>query len=167
MEIIRGSLNSVNSEHGLKFNTFSISNCMQNMLLHYFLISGIIVMMDIRECFVKTDVPIQHLEVNAVKDATAASSFVIIQMDVVLQVKKCGNRNEQGHHFHRHKTSFTKIRISCGVGGGYIFLLTHIYMIFILCIQLLTIIYSILKLGNSILFKTHFLQFLGIYQFTK
>lgn len=45
-------------------------------------------MMDIRECFVKTDVPIQHLEVNAVKDATAASSFVIIQVDVVLQVKK-------------------------------------------------------------------------------
>lgn len=44
--------------------------------------------MDIRECFVKTDVPIQHLEVNAVKDATAASSFVIIQVDVVLQVKK-------------------------------------------------------------------------------
>lgn len=66
--------------------------------------------MDIRECFVKTDVPIQHLEVNAVKDATAASSFVIIQVDVVLQVKKkCGNRNEQGHHFHRHKTSFTKV----------------------------------------------------------
>ncbi|XP_052710832.1 uncharacterized protein LOC128185221 [Crassostrea angulata] len=45
-----------------------------------------IVMMDIRECFVKTDVPIQHLEVNAVKDAIAASSFVIIQMDVVLQL---------------------------------------------------------------------------------
>lgn len=53
-----------------------------------FLILGSIVMMDIRECFVKTDVPIQHLEVNAVKDAIAASSFVIIQMDVVLQVKK-------------------------------------------------------------------------------
>ncbi|XP_011416952.3 uncharacterized protein [Magallana gigas] len=47
----------------------------------------IIVMMNIRECFVKTDVPIQHLEVNAVKDATAASSFVIIQVDVVLQLK--------------------------------------------------------------------------------
>lgn len=60
---------------------------MQNILLHYFLISGIIVMMDIRECFVKTDVPIHHLEVNAVKDATAASSFVIIQVDV-LQVKE-------------------------------------------------------------------------------
>uniref|UniRef100_K1QWF2 Uncharacterized protein n=1 Tax=Magallana gigas TaxID=29159 RepID=K1QWF2_MAGGI len=43
----------------------------------------IIVMMDIRECFVKTDVPIQHLEVNVVKDATAASSFVIIQVDVL------------------------------------------------------------------------------------
>lgn len=75
-----------------------------------------------------TDVPIQHLEVNAVKDATAASSFVIIQVDVVLQVKKkCGNRNEQGHHFHRHKTSFTKIRIG---GGGGVTFLPDIYMIF-------------------------------------
>lgn len=112
-------------EHGLKLHNFFISDCVQifNCTI-FFLISGIIVMMDIRECFVKTDVPIQHLEVNAVKDATAASSFVIIQVDVVLQVKKkCGNRNEQGHHFHRHKTSFTKIRIS---GGGGVL---HFYLI--------------------------------------
>eukprot|EP00105_Crassostrea_gigas_P025905 XP_011446657.1 PREDICTED: uncharacterized protein LOC105341697 [Crassostrea gigas] len=47
----------------------------------------IIVMMDIRECFVKTDVPIQHLEVNVVKDATAASSFVIIQVDVLKLIR--------------------------------------------------------------------------------
>lgn len=47
-------------------------------------------MMDIRECFVKTDVPIQHLEVNAMKDASAAPSFVIIEVDVGLQVIKMG-----------------------------------------------------------------------------
>lgn len=46
----------------------------------------IIVMMDIRECFVKIDVPIQHLEVNAMKDASAAPSFVIIEVDVGLQM---------------------------------------------------------------------------------
>lgn len=46
--------------------------------------------------------------------------------------KKCGNRNEQGHHFHRHKTSFTKIRI-IGGGGGVL----HFYLISISLDQLL------------------------------
>lgn len=76
-------------EHGLKLNSFFYFRlCAKFFIALFFFNSGIIVMMDIRECFVKTDVPIQHLEVNVVKDATAASSFVIIQVDVVLQVKK-------------------------------------------------------------------------------
>lgn len=85
-------------------------------------------MMDIRECFVKTDVPIQHLEVNVVKDATAASSFVIIQVDVVLQVKK-NVEIEMNKDIIFIGTRRLQKFVSMGEGGGVTFL-PDIYMIF-------------------------------------
>lgn len=116
-------------EHGLKLNTFFYFRLCAKFLLHYFfLISGIIVMMDIRECFVKTDVPIQHLEVNAVKDATAASSFVIIQVDVVLQVKK--NVEIEMNKDIIFIGTRHRLQKFVSVGGGGVTFLPDIYMIF-------------------------------------
>lgn len=82
--------------------------------------------MDTRECFVKTGVPIQHLEVNVVTDANAASSFVIIQVDVVLQVKT-------NVEIEMNKDIIfisTRHHLQISVSGGGVTFFTDIYMIF-------------------------------------